>query len=229
MDIEKKIRLWNKRRKLRRDKPQLYIFPEHKFGYIQIPKVASRSIRVAVTAHLSGSAACADFDGDLVTEFEDRFAKHLKQEEIHRLAQKNFIFAFVRNPYERVYSCYKNKIEDVRTKGGKNIFEKHGMSSDLSFEEFVRTIATMPDHKSDRHFRSQAWFLTWQGELLTSFVGKLENIDEDWQVLQKKFGMDPPPRINVSNSKVLPEMSDEIKDLIRARYADDFRLFEYEQ
>ena len=210
MDIEKKIRLWNKRRKLRRHKPQLYLFPEHKFGYIQIPKVASRSIRVAVTAYLAGTAAHADVDGDLVTEFEERYAKHLKQEKIHTLAQENFIFAFVRNPYERVYSCYKNKIEDVRTNGGKNIFEKHGMSTDLSFEDFVRTIAAIPDQKSDRHFRSQAWFLTWRGELLTSFVGKLERIDEDWKVLQNKFGIEPPPRINVSNSKSLPNMSDEI-------------------
>ena len=229
MGIQKTIRLWNKRRKLRRNKPQLYLFPEHNFGYIQIPKVASRSIRVAVTAHVSGSAASTDFDGELIKEFEERYAKHLKQEEIHALAQDNFIFAFVRNPYERIYSCYKNKIEDARTSGGKNIFEKHGMGLDMTFDDFVRKISTMPDHQSDRHFRSQAWFLTWQGELLTSFVGKLEQLNEDWQVLQKKFGMDPPPMINVSNAKSLPEMSDETKGLIGARYADDFRLFEYEK
>ena len=140
------IRLWNKFRKLPRENPQLYLFPEYKFGYIQIPKVASRSIRVAVT-----------------------------------------------------------------------------------FEEFVRRISVLPDNYSDRHFRSQAWFLTWKGTLLPSFVGKLENMADDWGVLQERFGMALPPQINVSNVKPLPEMSSEIKELIFRRYTHDFELFGYSE
>jgi len=229
MRISHKVRLWNKLRKLGREKPQLYLFPEHKFGYIQIPKVASRSIRVAVTSFMSGAVTREHVDPDLVAEFETRYARHLKHEEIANLTRNNFIFAFVRNPYERIYSCYKNKIEDVRASGGRNIFEKHGIGLDLTFEEFVRKIAVLPDHKSDRHFRAQAWFLTWKGELLPSFVGKLENMNEDWKVLQERFAIVPPPQINVSSVKPLPEMSSETKDLIAERYIDDFELFGYSQ
>lgn len=227
MEIEKKIRLWNKRRKLGREKPQLYLFPEQKFGYIQIPKVASRSIQVAVTAHLSWIPASADFDLELVKKFEEFFAKHLKHEEIYKLAQRNFIFAFVRNPYERIYSCYKNKIADVKASGGRNIFEKHDIGLDVTFAEFVRKVSTLPDNGSDRHFRSQSWFLTWQGKLMPSFVGKLESMSDDWLELQQRFGIAPPPQINVSSVKLLPEMSTQTRKLIYDRYVDDFKLFGY--
>jgi len=229
MGIAHKIRLWNKLRKLPREKPQLYLFPEYRFGYIQIPKVASRSIRAAVTAFMSGTPHGDDIDHNLVAEYEERYACHLKHEEIAALTRDNFIFAFVRNPYERIFSCYKNKIEDARTAGGRNIFEKHGISFNISFEEFVRKIALLPDHKSDRHFRSQAWFLTREGVLLPSYVGKLESMSEDWIVLEDRFGIMPPPQINVSSDKPLPEMSNEIKKLIFKRYEEDFELFGYEQ
>lgn len=227
MSLSHKIRLWNKLRKLPREKPQLYLFPEYRFGYIQIPKVASRSIRAAVTAFMSGATSGREIDKNLVDVYEKRYAKHLKHDEIAELAQHNFIFAFVRNPYARIYSCYKNKIEDARAAGRRNIFEKHGIALEVSFEEFVRRIAALPDHKSDRHFRSQAWFLTRKGILLPSFVGKLESMSEDWAVLEERFGIAPPPQINVSSVKPLPEMSDATRELFRVRYADDFRLFGY--
>jgi hypothetical protein len=227
MGIAHKIRLWNKLRKLPREKPQLYLFPEYSFGYIQIPKVASRSIRAAVTAHMSGTDSDENVDKNLIAEFETRYARHLKHSEIASLARDNFIFAFVRNPYERIHSCYKNKIEDVRTYGGRNIFEKHGIGLDITFEEFVRRVAKLPDHKSDRHFRSQAWFLTFEGQLLPAFVGKLENMAADWQILSQRFGIAPPPQINVSSAKPLPHMNDEIRALIFKRYETDFDLFDY--
>lgn len=229
MSIAHKIRLWNKLHKLPREKPQLYLFPEYKFGYIQIPKVASRSIRAAVTAFMSGTTCGKDVDKRLVEEYEARYARHLKHVEIATLARNNFIFAFVRDPFARIHSCYKNKIADVRATGGRNIFEKHGFSLEMTFEEFVRRIAALPDHKSDRHFRSQAWFLTRQGVLLPSYVGKLESMSEDWAVLEERFGIAPPPQINVSSAKPLPDMSDETKELILTRYADDFRLFDYRE
>jgi len=229
MSMAHKIRLWNKLRKLPREKPQLYLFHEYKFGYIQIPKVASRSIRAAVTAHMSGAVPNENVDKDLLAEFETRYARHLKHSEIAALSRKNFIFAFVRNPYERIYSCYKNKIEDVRASGGRNIFEKHGIDLDVTFEEFVRKIAMLPDHKSDRHFRSQAWFLTFEGALLPAFLGKLENMSDDWQILQQRFGVAPPPQINVSSVKPLPDMSNETKTLIFRRYEEDFRSFGYSE
>jgi hypothetical protein len=227
MAIAHKIRLWNKLRKLPREKPQLYLFPEYRFGYIQIPKVASRSIRAAVTAFISGTAPDKDVDENLVVAYETRYARHLKHAEIAALARDNFIFAFVRNPYERIYSCYKNKIEDARAAGRRNIFEKHGITFDLSFDEFVRKVASLPDHKSDRHFRSQAWFLSSGGVLLPSYVGKLESMLEDWAVLEERFGIAPPPQINASSSKQRPDMSDETRELILTRYAEDFRLFGY--
>jgi dermatan 4-sulfotransferase 1 len=229
MGIAHKIRLWNKLRKLPREKPQIYLFPEHRFGYIQIPKVASRSIRVAVTAFMSGTKSGQDVDKSLVAAYETRYARHLKQAEIAALARDNFIFAFVRNPYGRIYSCYKNKIVDARAKGGRNIFAKHGIGLDINFEEFVSRIAALPDHRSDRHFRSQAWFLTHEGILVPAFVGKLENMDNDWQILQERFGIAPPPQINASNPNPLPDMCDATRELIFMRYADDFRLFGYDE
>jgi hypothetical protein len=67
----------------------------------------------------------------------------------------------IRNPYERIYSCF------LDVEKGKNIMYKYpsgltdffGIKSDISFEKFVRKVIKLPDYLSDRHFRSQSFYL----------------------------------------------------------------------
>lgn len=76
---------------------------------------------------------------------------------------KGKIMVFVmRDPLSRIYSCYL----DVTT--GKNTMYKfpsglswvYNYSTDLSFDDFIRKVCATPDRFSDRHFRSQSFFIS---------------------------------------------------------------------
>ncbi len=77
------------------------------------------------------------------------------------------MFAFVRNPLDRLHSSYADKILDVRNAGGtKNIFWNLGITLDMDFETFVERIAEIPDEKIDRHLRAQSSFLCHEGKVV---------------------------------------------------------------
>jgi hypothetical protein len=226
-----KIRLINQKRKLSRQTPQLYLFEDIHLGYIQIPKVASRAIRNALTQFLlirEGKNPDEADERSVVQQYEAVYAKHLPNQKIADIANNNFLFAFVRNPFDRIYSCYKNKtlIED----GKKNIFEKNDIPSGISFDEFVQRVADIPDTIADRHFKAQSWFLTYQDKVIPQYVGKLETFSEDWEYLHQRFGITLPKQLNSSAHKNSTlTMCDKTKQLIIDRYKDDFRLFGYAQ
>lgn len=228
MSLLATIRLLNQKRKLSRQTPQLYLFNELHFGYIQIPKVASRSIRNALTQFLLKREGKNPEDAEqqnVIEQYEMLYAKHLSQVKIAEIAHSNFIFSFVRNPFERIYSCYKNKV--LIEGGGRNIFVKHNIPLGISFDEFVARVADISDTTADRHFKSQAWFLTHNGSVIPQYVGKLETFENDWELLYQRFGVVLPKQLNRSSTHSPLAMSDKCRQLIIDRYRDDFRLFDY--
>jgi len=117
-----------------------------------------------------------------------------------------FVFSFVRNPYDRVVSCYEDKINNSKEKEkqGKfnNFLSKYPQLSKehLSFKGFVKFIHKIPDFQADQHFRSQYLFLTdKKGNLIPGFVGKFENLDEDFKKACKKAGVENPPELPQRN------------------------------
>lgn len=213
--------------KLAREKPQFWFFREQGFGYIQIPKVASRSIRAAL---LDANGLCLPEED--FRHFEERCSAHLKQPKIRQAANGLFVFAFVRNPYSRIYSAYRNKVVDAAAKGGENIFACHGIEFGMSFEAFVERVCALRDTELDRHLRSQAWFLSDDQGLIPDFVGKLEQFSSDWALLRQKL-----PQLEAVGHKNSTDSTAEpgkgfhprIKRLIVDRYQKDFSLFGYDE
>lgn len=228
MEIIDKIRFLYSVRRLPHDKPQVYVIDELAVAYVQIPKVASRSVRTAISRHLAGDLQPEESDASLVGRFENLYSSHMDHKQIAQLAENYFVFAIVRNPYTRILSCYKNKVLQSREPGRKSVFQRYGLDVNASLEEFVDFISKVPDRYADRHFRSQAWFLTWQGNLLPSYVAKLENIDQDWQEIHRRSGIQAPPRMNVSENHKKIVLSPDLKKIIYQRYTQDFVLFGYD-
>src|SRR5437773_8085923 len=89
-----------------------------------------------------------------------------------------FKFGFVRNPWDRVVSLYeRNEALQLRDK--------------MSFEKFVDWIqysSATCIHSSPHRYQLD-WFVDPNGKMLADFIGKFEGLDEDWELVDQKLGI----------------------------------------
>jgi hypothetical protein len=133
--------------------------------------------------------------------------------------------AFTRHPIDRIASCWRQKV-NLR-KGVHRTFPDYGIYCNMPFPDFVQLVATIPDSRADKHFRSQVWDLTENGTLLPCFVGRVENMQTDWERLQEtiadRLELLPIGWRNRCGGSVT--WDDETLRIARERYADDLRVF----
>ena len=185
----------------------ILISKEHKAIYIPVAKTACTSLRKLFLNM-----------GFETVKYEKNFIKNSGW----------YIFTFVRNPYDRLVSCYINKI--IKEKCGfastSKLFKK-----DMSFKEFVDAVHSIPDKKSDPHIKSQYATLVLNGKLPPRFIGKFENLEEDYNKVCKEIGIKKPLKLiheNKSKTKRNKEYYDKkIKKLVQERYKKDFEIFGY--
>lgn len=222
-----KLKYYRRFRKIRREKPEYWYLPQDNLGYIQIPKVASRSTRIALITHFSEQDA-GTFSKQKLKQFSKIHSSHIKQVNIRKEHPDAYIFSFVRHPYARILSCYKDKVS--RPNLQENIFICHNISLNDSFDTFVEKVCEIPDSESDRHFRSQSWFLMNGSTLIPDFVGKLESMATDWEILRQRFNL---PAIPNQNTAPTPNTGNELstrnKQLIQQRFHHDFVNFYSDQ
>lgn len=152
-----------------------------------------------------------------------RYAAHLK-------------FAFVRDPRDRLASCYLQKLAPGRRGFTEREHRRLGLRVGMGFAEFVRVVHATPDSESNPHFRSQ--YLTvcdGDGRILADFVGRFETLAEDFRAVAQKIGApglrlghllrsrDPSPGKRGHDDLYDAETS----ALVAERYARDARIFGY--
>ncbi|WNC69651.1 sulfotransferase family 2 domain-containing protein [Thalassotalea nanhaiensis] len=185
--------------------------------FIHVPKAAGTSINLA----LYGKT----LDHYSALEIKDKFPT---------LFSNCYKFSFVRNPWARALSAYKfAKVEKTESMGIRSP-EQYRITEFDSFESFVKTWLKYKDPlEIDFVFQPQFRFLYDDaGDLLVDFIGKVENLDSDMEVVQRKLGME----IEVSHSNKTESMSnyrdayvdDEMIEIIRTKYKKDIELFNYE-
>ena len=214
-----------KRYKIMRERPQFWHFPELGVGYIQIPKVATRSIRAGLMRGQGVASGHTDF-----TAFEETFSRHISQTDIRKVAATTHIFAFVRHPLARLYSAYTDKILNARGEGRRNIFACHDLRFGMAFDEFVERVCDIDDRHIDRHLRSQSWFLTDDEGLIPDFIGHLESFNADWDRLRvdfPEFGAMPHLNVAAGDTDFLAKYSSHTLELAAKRFASDLELFNY--
>ena len=187
-----------------------------KLIYIPIPKVANRSIKEVLAQKLgmSGKLSAHKYKWHKIS---------LNKVLLH----SSFSFAFVRNPLDRLISCYVHKIEmnDIK----KNLW-KYGdlVSQDMSFEDFANFVCQTPDSIADRHFKSQYQFLYQKEQLIVDYIGKFETIQKDWDQLAIKFNLG---QLNHANKSLRVEIdkyyTKELAEKVAKHYKKDIELFGY--
>lgn len=239
MNLNLWIKHYRKRRKIGRVKPHFWHLTDAGVGYVQNYKAGTRSIRQALSMYLlqkqdgneGRDISYDDVTDEVVEKFDKEHSGFYMPQTIKAKWPKLCVFTFVRNPLSRLYSCYANKVLDAARTGGKFPFAALGVTPETSFDEFVRIVADTPDEKSERHFRSQTWFITADGKLITDFIGKIENFNEDWEQLRGKYSLPESPHNNQSSMgerDFASFYSKETYQLALERYRDDIQVLGYE-
>ena len=194
--------------------------PELDIAFIPNPKVANRSIKLAIAKKIN-----PNFSGDPHSANWQYLSNNSLQN------YTGFKFGFVRNPLDRLYSCYKQKIVlYARTYNQPILFWRYGnkFHKDMSFEEFVMTVSKIPDWYADIHFRSQHTFFYRKNQLLVDFLGHFENLKHDWQEINQTINIGPLPHLNASlGFDWQCAYSRETAALAMQRYRKDIEYFNY--
>jgi len=214
---------------------QNILLENQKAIYIHIPKVACSTMK-SICANILNIDLPTD--GDFSEEIHLVDFPCAKKYQIYRAYRSYFTFAFVRNPWDRLVSCYKDKInypkghvyeryENTFIKYLKGINKYKG---DMQFEDFVETICSIPDRIAEGHFRSQYLYLTDEkGSILPNFVGRFENLSDDYMKIKRKLKIDSDlPHIRSGKRTGYKDYyTENTKKLVRERYAKDIELFGY--
>jgi hypothetical protein len=219
----------------------------HKFVYFVVQKAACTSIKTALLPLFDPEP---DADGETQQPFPSRsdvhkffdnsgHQKNRKQliRELDGRYRDYFKFAFVRNPWDRLVSCYLDKLTEGRA--GLNSPPKLAarVYPGMPFAEFVEVVHTTPDNEANIHFKSQCSVICGREEsrpILADFVGRFENLAADFGAVVE--------RIEEGRARQLPHLmraknrrsrsygefyDDRLKDLVYERYKDDIEKFSY--
>lgn len=208
--------------------------------YIYIPKVACTSLRSFFVNMCEGK--------DLTpAQITDHSYVRLEIGQVKELKKRGvLVVGFVRNPWDRLVSCYRNKMladEDAtyyaKQSGDERdyidgvflSFRKFGtFKKGMTFEQFVHAVSEIPDSEADPHFQSQHCMLTDEtGEFLPNFLGKFETLNSDFNRLCAIYKISGNlDHLRPSGSRnYLNYYSPDLIDKVGERYHMDIALFGY--
>jgi hypothetical protein len=198
-------------------------YSKHCFDYyncifIHIPKTAGISISKTLFGNYTDHA-------DI-----DWYLKHYDPSTV----KQYFKFAFVRNPWDRLYSAYSFLRKGGMYKVDAEFYEKN-LSHLNNFEEFVIDWLDAKTVDSFPHFVPQYKFVTSRKErnkILMDFIGRFENLEEDFHRVCKtlKFKNVQLRKENMTDNgykTYFHAYSKEMKDKVQELYERDIEFFKY--
>ena len=206
--------------------------------YVEIPKVACTSIKTTI-------ASLIDIDLQEASGNPHEVSWPMASPAPGRpgpLFPGLFAFAFVRDPWDRLVSCYRDKIRGEVVDGFTYFTMRPGVANCLerfdafvggmSFDDFVRAVASIDDEEADTHFRSQHTFVTNEdGHLAVDFIGRYERLADDFRLVGERLGLPPIelPRLQAAGQpmKYSGFYTAETRRIAAERYGRDIDLFGY--
>lgn len=171
-----------------------------KLIWIHVPKTGGRSIENAINIDAKGH-------------------RSVRQKKIR--APKDYLSAaFVRHPADRLWSAYNSGLQYKR--------HRRYMKNFGSWETFVDTI--------DEHYRNiyhtlpMTYWLCIKNKLSVDFIGRFENIHEDYEKLCDILNVPANPLPHLNKSKHIPwqeACNKKCLKKIEQFYRKDFELFNY--
>ena len=199
--------------------------------FVVNPKVGSSSVIFSMVKDYKKNHHVSVKDFYAHVSFSSKF-------KLRKISKKtSFNFAITRDPFSRLYSCYKQKVLlDDGPRLTKNYFFQYYplIKNKQNFNDFVRAVCLIPDSLSEKHFMSQSRIL---GYPKNSFninriyeISELSKLEDDLRdEYSSTFNLE---RHNTTSKKSL-DLS-EIYDkkhltMVHDRYYDDIVNFGYEK
>jgi len=211
--------------------PKYFCIDPFSVGYLSIPKNACTSLKIAL-AKLNDPQILEKLENRLPEIHKDApkyFDASLTLADDEKTKKQYFSFTFVRDPYTRFMSFYRNKIYYNWDAGMDKYMRSKGFYPKMAMEACLDTIASMPVFEMNEHFVPQIYFVFNDNKSNIDFWEKTENMRNGLAIIEQKIEarLDV-PNLNVTSDKTELDLTGEVKEKIQKIYADDFVYFEYE-
>jgi hypothetical protein len=239
------------RKTKRRYNSKYIVHDGHKFVYFVIQKVACTSVKTALLPLFEVDESpywrTTPYGKPIlrVHKLFDESPYQLRKDDLLEGLKRggyaeHFKFAFVRNPWDRLVSCYAQKVATVprlpelRRADLNPPGEDERFYPGMPFGEFVEAVHATPDEEANAHFRSQhPTVCSPEGQIMADFVGRFENLGEDFAYVAQKIGAPElvlPHRLKSKSrgSRPYTDFYDaRLKRLVHERYEKDVETFGY--
>lgn len=208
------------------NKSEKVLIPDHGVLFVGVPKVATRSILMALT-----SATPAGNRPPIIVELDHETLLRRYPE-----IETYFRFTFVRSPWSRAVSCYRDKIRNANPiRKTLHLHNRYGLESGMSFDAFAEWLnsAYGSDDVADRHWMSQHRILGYDqpNPITYDFIGRFEDLAEDYQRVRELTDMNLPQLTHRLRTQAPDEYralyNERNIELIAKRYEKDVDLFGY--
>jgi len=203
---------------------------DNKFIFVHIPKTAGTSISSILK--LQGKRHLHDptIEGLVTIDTISYADQHLtcsllkKDPRVKNCFDSFFKFTFVRNPYDRFFSTFFWN-------------RSYWKTNENTIEVFNKWVDDFKPNTKKDHFLEQNKFIyDDNGKLMVDFVGKVENIENDFKTITNMIGLNinnTLPKYNITENKTKYNKDDFLttanKQKIYELFKKDFEIFEYKK
>jgi hypothetical protein len=208
------------------------------FIFIHIPKTGGTSVKEHLRQYREDTDVHVDRPADadpLGSPNGVALKKHSSAVQVRKALGRpeydNFFkFCVVRNPFVRTMSLFRFLKFNFRS------WPRADLMEDINtLEEFVASPLFRTSGPGGIVSPQVHWLTDKSGVSCVDFIARVESIEEDFSAIKSRLALPPSPkpllRRNASKGdaeKLAAElMSGSVVDVIRSRYASDFRVLEY--
>lgn len=159
------------------------LIERHQLLYARVPKVANTAIK-----HVLAELLDDVDDTTALRPTNDRFWKactrqagFIRPDDYCDRYEELLSFTFIRDPLERLFSCYVDKIVDNQCRSQS--FQRLGYCLGMSFEDFAALTISLDLDRMDVHTQPQDFLISDSKGRLPQFIGLAERMAQHWPQL----------------------------------------------